>query len=105
MALYRLGIIFIVESRFELMDTRGFVFASILFIGGAVVLILFVENMKERVFLAAAIILMAFGYASTGIFKQLGILDTANKIAGTVDNYWSVILFFLGLNIFLTRKK
>ena len=103
--LFFVGIIFIVESKFELMDTRGFVFASILFIGGAVFLILYIENIKERVFLAAAIILMLLGYASTTIFKQFGILNTANKIAGIVDNYWSLILFFLGLNIFLTRKN
>ncbi len=100
-----IGIIFIVTSRFELMDSRGLVFASILLIGGAAFLILFIENTKEKIFLAAAVVLIALGYASTNIFRQWGILDTANKIANFVDDYWSVILIVLGLNIFLTRKK
>jgi hypothetical protein len=103
--IFFVGIIFIVTTRFELIDTRGLVFASILLIGGTAFLILFIENTKERIFLVAAIVLVALGYASTNIFKQLGILNTANKIANVVDNYWSIILIVLGLNIFLKRKK
>lgn len=104
-AVFLAGIIFIVTSRFELIDTRGLVFASILLIGGAVFLILFIENTKEKLFLAAAVILIALGYAATNIFKQLGILNTANNIANVVNDYWSIVLIAMGLNIFLTRKK
>ncbi len=104
-AVFLAGVTFIVTSRFELIDTRGLVFASILLIGGAVFLILFIENAKEKLFLAATVILIALGYAATNIFKQLGILNTANNIANVVNDYWSIVLIALGLNIFLTRKK
>lgn len=103
--LFFIGIILIVKSHFELGNERGLVFTSILFIGGAAFLILFIENIKEKIFLYVAIFLMLLGYASTNIFKQLGILQAANKIANAVDNFWPVILIIFGLSVFLTRKK
>jgi hypothetical protein len=103
--IFFIGIILIVKSSYELIDTRGLAFASILFIGGAVFLILFLENNKIKVFAVAAILLMLFGYLSTNLFKQIGILNTANSIAIVVEDFWPAILIFLGLNIFLTRKK
>lgn len=103
--LFFVGIIFIVKSRFDLVDVRGLVFTSILFTGGAAFLILFIENVKEKIFLYTAILLMLLGYASTNIFKQFGVLQTANKIANAVDNFWPVILILFGLSVFLKRKK
>ncbi len=103
--LFFLGVIFIVKFNYELIDTRGLAFASILFISGAAFLILFLENTKVKVFAAAGLVLMLLGYLSTNIFKQLGVLRTANSIADVVDDFWPAVLIFLGLNIFLTRKK
>ncbi len=103
--LFFVGIVFIMKSHFELGGERGLVFASILFASGAAFLILYIENVKEKVFLYAAILLMSLGYASTNIFKQFGVLQTANKIANAVDNFWPVILILFGLSVFLTRKK
>jgi len=99
------GVLFIVKYQYDLTDSQSMAFASILLIGGAVFLILFIENTKEKVFIVAAFLLLVLGYAATTIFKQCGILNTTNKIANIVDDFLPVILIVWGLSIFLTRKK
>ena len=103
--LFFVGIVFIVEFNFNLVDLRGLTFASILLIGGGAFLILFIDNSKEKIFLIAAVVLIALGFISTNILKQLGIFKTVNKLADWVDVFWPVIFIFLGIIIFLTRKK
>jgi hypothetical protein len=103
--LFLVGIVFIVKARYELLDSRGLIFTSILYIGGAAFFLLFVDNIKEKAFLFTAILLLASGYASTTIFKHIGIINLANKLAEKAQNFWPAILILFGLSIFLNRKK
>lgn len=103
--IFLVGIALLIGSNFDLVDTRGLVFASVLFIAGAGFTALFFENTGERIFLAAGLILMMLGYLSTNIFKELGLLVAANYVANTAGDFWPVVLILAGMNVFLMRKK
>lgn len=103
--LFFTGIILIVQARYDLYDTRALVFTSILFISGASMFLLFIENNLEKKFLYVSLTLMFLGYLSATHLKQYGLLDLASKIADTVDVYWPAVLIIFGVIIFVNRKK
>ncbi len=103
--LFLVGVLLLVKSFYEILNTRGIVFASILFINGSVFLILFIENVKEKIFLAAAVLSFLLSYLSITAFSKLGLFDAANKIADTLEIFWPVILILMGISIFINRKN
>ncbi|MBA4406865.1 hypothetical protein C0389_06285 [bacterium] len=103
--LFCAGVVFIVKSYFEILDTRGIVFASILFAGGAAFMLLFIENTKEKIFLLSALLLVFLSYLSVTFFKKLGLFETVNKIGNLFEVFWPVVLMLLGIVIFIHRKK
>lgn len=103
--LFCAGVVFIVKSYFEILDTRGIVFASILFAGGAAFMLLFIENTKEKIFLLSALLLIFLSYLSVTFFKKLGLFETVNKIGNLLEVFWPVVLMILGIVIFIHRKK
>lgn len=103
--IFMLGIIFFVISNFEIINTRGLVFTSVLFIGGTIFLVLFIDNSKTKAFLFAALYLLIFGILSITYLGKIGVLDYANKAAEIAEDFWPVLLIILGLNIFWNRKK
>ncbi len=103
--LFLVGVVFLVKSYFEILDTRGIVFFSILFIGGSVLIILFIENVKEKIFLYSGFILLALSYLSITQFKKLGLFNSANRIGNLLEVFWPVILIVMGMIIFVNRKK
>lgn len=99
------GIIFFIKANYELIDPRGLVFTSILFISGAAFIILFIENTTQKIFLYTGLFLMLTSYFSITFFKELGIIDTANKLVNKTEIFWPVVLILTGLSIFLNRKR
>lgn len=103
--LFCVSVVLIVKSYFEILDTRGIIFASILFVGGTVLMLLFIENMKEKVFFISSLILIFLSYLTVTTFKNLGLFETANKIGNLVEAFCPVILIVLGIGVFINRKK
>jgi len=103
--LFLVGVVFLVKSYFEILDTRGIVFFSVLFISGSVLIILFIENVKEKIFLYAGIVLLILSYLSITQFKKLGLFNAANRIGILFEVFWPVILIVMGMIIFINRKK
>lgn len=103
--LFLVGVVFLIKSYFEILDTRGIVFFSILFINGSVLVILFIDNIKEKVFLYAGIILFVLSYLSITQFKKLGLFNAANRIGNLFEVFWPVIMIVMGMIIFINRKK
>lgn len=103
--LFLVGVGFLVKSYFEILDTRGIVFFSVLFISGSVLVILFIENIKEKIFLYAGTVLIILSYLSITQFKKLGLFNAANRIGNLLDVFWPVILIAMGMIIFINRKK
>ncbi len=103
--LFFVGVVFLVKSYFEILDTRGIVFFSVLFISGSVLVILFIENIKEKIFLYAGIVLLVLSYLSITQFKKFGLFNAANRIGNLSEVFWPVILIVMGMIIFVNRKK
>lgn len=103
--LFCVSVVLIVKSYFEILDTRGIIFASILFVGGTVLLLLFIENMKEKIFFISSLILILLSYLTVTFLKNLGLFETANKIGNLVEVFWPVILIVLGIGVFINKKK
>ncbi len=103
--LFLVGVVFLVKSYFEILDTRGIVFFSILFISGSVLIILFIENIKEKVFLYAGIFFLMLSYLSITQFKRWGLFISANRVGNLLEVFWPVILIMMGMIIFVNRKK
>ena len=99
------SVVLIVKSYFEILDTRGIIFVSILFVSGTVLMLLFIENMKEKVFFVSSLILILLSYLTVAFFKNLGLFETANKIGNLFEVFWPVILIVLGIGVFINRKK
>jgi len=99
------GIVLIMKSRFELLDTRGIVFTSILFIGGATFIILFLDNTKEKVFLYTGLFLVVLSIVTATYLKDLGIFSFANSMGNYFEYFWPLILIFLGISLFHNRKN
>lgn len=104
-AVFMIGIIFLIKSHFEIIESRGLIFSSILLISGSGFLILYSNNMNERVFLYAGIFFFALGYLSITLLRDLGIIGLANSLANTAADFWPVVLILFGLTIFINRKK
>jgi hypothetical protein len=103
--LFLVGVVFLVKSHFDILDSRGIVFFSILFISGSVLLIIFIENIKEKIFLYTGIVLLILSYLSVTQFRKLGVFDTANKVGNLLEIFWPIILIVMGMIIFVNRKK
>lgn len=103
--MFMIGIIFVTKSFFNIRETREIVFTSILFISGGALLILFIDNAKEKVFILSGIVFMLAGYLSITLFRSWGILKFANSLAKAAEDFWAVLLITWGLILFLNRKK
>ena len=103
--LFCAGVVFIVKSYFEILDTRGIVFTSILFGSGAVLLLLFIDNTKQKLFLILSIIMMILSYLSATFFKNWGLFTYTNKIGDVFEIFWPVILIVFGMSIFINRRN
>lgn len=104
-AVFMVGIIFFIKSHFEIIESRGLIFSSILLISSSGFLILYSDNMKERVFLYTGIFFFVLGYLSITLLRDLGIIGFANSLANTAEDIWPVILILFGLTIYINRKK
>lgn len=103
--LFLVGVILLVKSNFEIIDTRGIVFTSTLFISGALLLILFIDNTKEKVFLYSGIVLILMSYLSITVLKNIGLFEIANKAGDYFKYFWPVLLIVFGISIFINRSK
>jgi hypothetical protein len=103
--IFFVGVLFLVESYYEILTTRGIVFTSILFINGGIFLILFIDNSKEKIFLSISLLSFFLSFLSYTILRKMGLFELANKIANLLEIFWPVILLVMGIGIFINRKK
>lgn len=103
--LFLIGIVFLVKSHFEIFELRGLVFTSIFFISGSVLIILFIENTTQKIFLYAGSLILMVGIITIRYFKELGLLNLISKAAYFLEIFWPVILIILGISILTFKKK
>jgi hypothetical protein len=103
--LFLIGVVLIVKNTYEIVDTRGLVLVSILFISGASFLILFVDNVKQKTFLYSGLGLILASYFSITVLRGFGLFDWLKTVGDFLEIFWPVILIVLGLSIFVKKKK
>ncbi len=103
--IFFIGIIFLVKSNYIIVDSRGLIFISILLIAGAVSILLYIDNAKQKLFLYTGLIVFGIGIFFLIFIQKLGVLYLINQAAGLFENYLPFFLIVLGLIIFLKREK
>ena len=103
--LFLVGVVLIVKNSYEIIDTRGLVLVSILFISGAAFLILFIENMKQKAFLLGGFALIILSYFSLTVLKKIGLFQWLKTVGDKFEVFLPVILILFGMSIFINRKK
>jgi hypothetical protein len=103
--LFLVSVIFLVKSYYQITDTRATVFSSILFISGAVLFILFIDNPKEKFFLVPSIAMFLLSIASMLFLKSAGLFGLVNKVGNLYEVVWPAILIVLGIIVYINRKK
>lgn len=103
--IFLVGIIFFVKSYFNIAYTNEIVFISILFISGAVLLMLFIENSKEKAFLYSGLILTTLAFVLIVIINQIGFLQIGKRVLNITVDFLPIILILFGLDIFLRRNN
>jgi hypothetical protein len=103
--LFLIGIALLVKNAYDIIDTRGLVLVSILFISGAVFLLLFIDRTKQRVFLFTGTALIVLSYFSLTVLKELGLFKWVHTIGEMFEVFLPVILIIFGISIYIGRKK
>ncbi|MEW6508648.1 MAG: hypothetical protein AB1432_12985 [Bacteroidota bacterium] len=104
-AVFLVGIVFITKFYFDIRDTREIVFTSIHFITGGALLMLYIENQKEKIFLINGIVFLLIGYLSITLLRDAGITRYADVLGRLAKDFWPVVLILSGVTLFLNRKK
>jgi len=99
------GVILVVKFYYGILNDFALVFTSVLFIGGAILLILFIENTKVKAFLYSGLAITVLSILSVFYFKTAGNPIYSAKAAELFGRYWPVILLLLGISLFVNRKK
>ena len=102
--MFLLGIIFIIIDRFEILQPKDLIFTSILFMIGAALIILFIDNTKEKIFLYTGMILLLSSVLSIKFAESSGYIRLANKIGSVIIDYWPVFLILVGLSFLFNRE-
>lgn len=103
--LFLIGIALLIRVYYNIPDTRGFALVSILFISGAVFLLLFIDNYSQKVFLITGIALLFLSVISITFLQIAGLFQLTNKIATRLKSFWPIILILFGTGLFINRKK
>lgn len=99
------GISLLVKSIFFLPDTRGLVLVSILFISGSALVVLFLENTTQKIFLWSGVLLIGLSIISLTLLRMIGLFRFTNQIANLFGVFWPIILTLFGMSLFINRKK
>lgn len=103
--LFLTGIALITKNSYDIIDTRGLVLVSILFISGSAFLLIFIENTKQRAFLIIGLALILLSVISLTVLKEVGLFKWLRVVGNMFEVFLPVILILLGMSIYIGRKK
>ncbi|MCX7874950.1 MAG: hypothetical protein N2321_02150 [Melioribacteraceae bacterium] len=100
-----IGIIFLIKSTYQIIDSRGLVFYSILFISGANLILLFIENMNKKVFLYSGVIIFISSIVLLFTIEKIGILYFINQTYKIFEIFLPFLLILIGVFFFFRKVK
>lgn len=97
------GVFLYVTDNYVIFQTSEMYIPSILFIAGAALLIIFLQDFKNIPVLLTAITLIAFSVLviETGMLSNVYLIEKSVRFT---KSYWPLMLIIIGLSV-LTRKK
>jgi hypothetical protein len=99
------GIFLFVNNYHEILNVREAIVISIFFVFAGVMLVLYINDLHQTVFLYSALGSILLGYFSLTIFKEYGLFRYVNIAADMFEIFWPVFLMVLGIILFIRRKK
>jgi len=103
--IFLLGILFIVKSNYEITETRSMVFVSIFLITASISILLYIENLSQKVFLYSGMILFIVGILLLKFMRELQITFLIYKTVNLFEIFWPIILIVFGLSILVSKNK
>lgn len=103
--IFFIGIVILIKSNYVIVDSRGLIFISVFLIAGAVSILLYIDNTKQKLFLYTGLIVFGIGIFLLLLIQKIGVLYLINQAARLFENYLPFLLIVLGLTIFLKREK
>ena len=99
-----IGTIVLVSNIYELIISNRFIAVSILFVLGADLMILFLDNMEEKAFLITGGFVLILSYLSLNFYKSIPSVPILSSIGLVFLDIWPVVIFLIGIVILATHK-
>ncbi|MFH1198122.1 MAG: hypothetical protein V1720_20640 [bacterium] len=102
---FLLGVLFIVITNFDIPSYQGVFLTTVLFIPGAGLLILYLQNYKETFLLITSVILILLSAISLYFYSSLSIIQFADKIAGKIISNWEIVFILFGFILLESNRR
>ncbi len=104
-SIFLVGIDFLIISRFDVFNTSGIIFPSILFILGISSFILFIDNPDDKAILLISVIFTLLGLIYSTSVGNLRIMSFINSLISFVTGYWIMLIIVVVVFLVIRRKE
>ncbi len=101
--LFLSGILIYVINNYEFADYNLLFLPSLIFIFGAAFLILFLDDISNKAFLAVGIVLPVISGGLIYTMRNFKIAEFIGTLSGVLFVYYPVFLILIGMNLILNR--
>lgn len=99
------GLILFLFNNFEFTDPYGIIFPAVFLVFGISALMVFFDNMENKVMLLTSLIFILTGFIFTMVIGSLSFTEFVNSIVNITLSYWPVILIVLGIILIITFEE
>lgn len=103
--IFLIGVLIYVTNNYEFITLQKLFLSSLLFILGGGFLMLFIDDLTQKIFLIISTIQFAFSVLSIQLYDSISLIRLANRISIVVSQYWPVLLILAGLGIMLNKNR
>lgn len=99
------GIIMYISTKFELEDTRTIIFPSVLFISGIGFLMLFFDDLEQKLYLVLSLLFIGGGLIYVFILREFALRGLVESLWGIIKVYWVFLIVIVLLVAVLRREN
>lgn len=100
-----IGIILFILTNYEILNWHDVVTPSIFYVTATGLLILYIENYSEKVFLIGTVFFFSLSLLSVLFVGRIAIANYVNKITLILFEYWPLFLILLGILLIVSKPK
>lgn len=102
--LFMWGVIWFVKDNYEILNLTKIVIPSILISIGAGFFLLYIDNLKESIFLVLSLVLFGVTILFILFTKDHPVILTADRVALNILGFWPVLIALVGIGLLLNRN-